>query len=97
LTERGLLSDTKDKVDLLRETLAFYGVSSESAWQEIWGARRSPCFETQPGAASAWVRQGELLSHKTACKPFDKSLFLQALDTIRSLTQDEESAMERSH
>jgi HTH-type transcriptional regulator/antitoxin HigA len=99
LTERGLLRETKDKVDLLRETLAFYGVSSESAWQEIWedpavAARRSPCFETQPGAASAWIRQGELLSHKIACKPFDKSLFQEALQAIRSLTREDPGKFE---
>ncbi len=93
LRDRGLIGKTEDKIDLLRETLAFYGVSSVSAWEEIWedpaiAARRSSCFETQPGAASAWIRQGELLSQKITCKPFDKSLFLQVLHAIRSLTQE---------
>jgi hypothetical protein len=78
-------------VALLRETLGFYGVSSVKAWQEIWNipavaARRSSCFESQPGAASAWIRQGELQAHKIECQAFDKSLFMQALQTIRSLT-----------
>ncbi|OPY81631.1 MAG: hypothetical protein A4E65_01081 [Syntrophorhabdus sp. PtaU1.Bin153] len=104
LTDRGLLHQTEDKTGLLREALAFYGVSSVGAWREIWenpaiAARRSPCFESQPGPASAWIRQGELQAHRIACKLFDKALFQHALQAIRSLTREEpekfESEMKR--
>lgn len=99
LAERGLLKETTDEVEMLRETLGFYGVSSVGAWQEIWenpavAARRSHCFESQPGSASAWIRQGELQSQKIACRPFDKVLFQKALQMIRSLTCEEPEKFE---
>src|SRR5512137_1561706 len=36
LQKRKYLSETNDKVQLLRETLAFYGVGSVDAWYELW-------------------------------------------------------------
>ena len=99
LTERGVLHPTGDDVELLRQTLAFYGVSSVASWEEIWetpavAARRSPCFESQPGPASAWIRQGELQAHKIACGPFDKAQFQRAIRAIRGLTREEPSRFE---
>jgi len=99
LTERGLIQPAGKDVELLRETLAFYGVSSVRAWHDIWdapavAARRSQCFETRPGPASAWIRQGELLARKMDCKPYDKERFQKALQTIRSLTREEPDVSE---
>lgn len=76
---------------LLREVLKFYGVGNVDAWRDIWdvpavAARRSSCFESRPGAASAWIRQGELQAHDVECQPFDKDRFKAALAQIRSLT-----------
>ena len=93
LAERSSIKNSDSPVAMLRETLGFYGVSSVKAWQEIWNipavaARRSSCFESQPGSASAWIRQGELQAHKIECQAFDKSLFMQALQTIRGLTRE---------
>ena len=67
LKERGLIKKSDNAVALLRETLGFYGVNSVGAWREVWitpavAARRSLCFESQPGPASAWIRQGEAAS-----------------------------------
>jgi len=99
LAQRGIINKSDNTVALLRETLSFYGVSSVNAWQEIWNipavaARRSLCFESQPGPASAWIRQGEVQAHKINCQAFDKSLFMQALQTIRSLTGEEPEKFE---
>ena len=65
LVKRKILPKLKDEVEQLRTVLAFYGVSSVAAWHAIWdepavAARRSSCFETCPGPASAWIRQGEI-------------------------------------
>ncbi len=92
LAERGFLRQSTNKVELLRETLAFYGVSSVKAWRDIWeepavAARRSHCFESQIGPASAWIRQGEIQAHGTNCQPHDKKRFEEALKTIRGLTR----------
>ncbi len=91
LTNRGLIQKSDNKALQLRETLKFFGVSSVSAWKEIWvepkvAARRSQCFESIPGHAATWIRIGEILAMDIECKPFDKALFKKALQTIRALT-----------
>jgi HTH-type transcriptional regulator/antitoxin HigA len=99
LTERKYLKPGQEKTELIREALAFYGVGSVSAWHELWdepaiAARRSQCFESQPGPASAWIRQGELQARETECKPFDRGRLQQALQTIRKLTREEPGIFE---
>lgn len=99
LIDRGFVEANKDRVLLLRNVLAFYGVVNTAAWQGVWeepaiAARRSPCFETQPGAASAWIRQGEILGHQIDCRPYDKDVFKDALHKIRSLTRDSAEVFE---
>jgi len=91
LIDRGCLEPQPDKVSMLREVLKFYGVVSVEAWFVIWelpavAARRSPCFETRPGDASAWIRQGELQVHEVECQPYNKTRFKEALQQIRGLT-----------
>jgi addiction module HigA family antidote len=99
LAERGYIKRAEKDADMLREILAFYGVSSVKAWHDVWdipavAARRSACFESQPGAASAWIRQGELQAQKMECKPYNKDVFQQALNTIRSMTRKEPDVFE---
>lgn len=91
LIARGVIPEVKDKVILLQETLKFYGVSSVEAWQDVWNApkvaaRRTNCFETEPGAASAWIRLGEIQAHQIDCAPFNKKKFEKAVRAIRKLT-----------
>ena len=91
LINRLALPKRKDKVEQLRAVLAFYGVSSVAAWHEIWdvpavAARRSPCFESCPGPASAWIRQGEIAGHAIHCTDFSKTKFQAAVQEIRKLT-----------
>lgn len=94
LVKRGVITACQDKALLLRETLSFYGVSSVHAWNSVWerpevAARRSSCFESRPGAASAWIRMGERRAQEIECAPFDKNRFQQALAEIRQLTREE--------
>ena len=93
LIEREVLSDTKDKTTLLRETLVFFAVSSTDAWHEVWtndnvAARRSQCFESDPGRTATWIRLGELQAAQIECKAYDKKRFLRAIHSIRGLTRD---------
>lgn len=99
LRERGYLKHEKTDPELLRETLAFYGVSSVEAWHDLWdepavAARRSLCFESSPGPASAWIRQGELQAQEIDCKPYNKEKFQEALKKIRTLTREEPKIFE---
>lgn len=94
LMNRGYIDDVRDKVTILRNILAFFGVSSVSAWADIWAvpavaARRSQCFETRLGHASAWIRQGELKAQDIECAPYDKKKFKEALEQIRLLTRED--------
>jgi len=91
LIQRNAIESQKDRVFLLRETLKFYGLSSVAAWRDIWAkpavaARRSQCFESRPGPASAWIRLGEIKAYRIDCLPFDKNNFIRAVKKIRSLT-----------
>lgn len=91
LIKREVLLDSKDKVALLHETLSFFGVSSVEAWNDVWmehdvAARRSQCFESQPGAIASWIRLGELRAQQITCKPFSKAKFERALKKIRLLS-----------
>jgi len=91
LTKRGVLPRPKDPVEQLREVLKFYGASSVEAWRRIWeapavAARRSPCFESKRGPASAWIRLGELQARAIDCRTFDRVHFKKALKQIRYLT-----------
>ncbi|MBW1706238.1 MAG: helix-turn-helix domain-containing protein [Deltaproteobacteria bacterium] len=93
LVKRGVLHRHKDRVEQLREVLKFYGVSSVEAWRQIWespavAARRSPCFESKAGPASAWIRLGELQARAINCRAFDKVRFKKALTEIRHLTRE---------
>jgi addiction module HigA family antidote len=91
LVARGEIPAQEDQALLLRETLAFYGVSSVDAWHSVWdqpavAALRSTCFESDPGSASAWIRMGERQAQKVECAPYDAVRFKEALHTVRNLT-----------
>jgi len=91
LINRGEVAEHKDKVLQFREILGFYGTSSVKAWHDVWdlpavAARRSPCFESRPGPASAWIRLGERAAQKVECADYDENRFKDALKEIRSLT-----------
>ena len=91
LIDRGEIAPQENKVLLLRETLRFYGVSSVDAWHAVWdkpavAARRSPCFESRPGPASAWIRMGERKAQQVECSPHAPQKFRESLIAIRDLT-----------
>jgi HTH-type transcriptional regulator/antitoxin HigA len=91
LVERKKVKQQEDGGDLLRATLAFFGVSSVEAWRAVWlrptvSFRRSRCFDLKPEVTAAWLRLGELEAIAIRCDPFDKARFRSALAEIRTLT-----------
>jgi len=93
LIRRGAIQKGADSSELLRNTLAFYGVSSVAAWHDLWvqpalAARRSACFETLPGPASAWIRLGELQAQGVECRPYNREQLIQAVAELRRLTME---------
>lgn len=96
LIRRGAIRKGADSSELLRNTLSFYGVSSVAAWHELWdrpalATRRSACFETRPGPASAWIRLGELQAKTVDCRPYSKEQLVKAIPELRSLTREKDA------
>lgn len=94
LIKRGVIEGTPDKISLLQNVLAFFGVASVEAWKEGWSNhqfafRKSPTFKGKDAMMATWLRLGELEAHRVECVPFDKTAFRTALDEIRSLTVEE--------
>jgi addiction module HigA family antidote len=98
LIKREVVSASADRVEVLRSVLSFYGVSNVPAWHDLWGhpqvaARRSACFESQPGAASAWIRLGELQAQECSCGTYDKAKFVSVLSVLRGKIETHTSAI----
>lgn len=98
LSTRGAISASGDPVEQLNSVLAFYGVCNVKAWRDLWekpavAARRSQCFESQPGATSAWLRLGQLQALKRTCSVYDKAGFVALLQEARQLTKASASAI----
>jgi HTH-type transcriptional regulator / antitoxin HigA len=94
LTKLGWLPQKKDKVSQLTEVLRFFGVASPEQWATVWrehqvAYRQTNRFETCAESVSAWLRKGEIEARQISCEPFDKKVFLEALDDIRELTMEE--------
>jgi addiction module HigA family antidote len=91
LIQRNAIVSKDDKTQMLREILKFFGVSSLSAWHNIWSkpavaARRSQCFETRPEAAATWIRLGELQVQKIDCQEYNRKKFYSVLEKIKTFT-----------
>lgn len=83
----------KNSVSQLIELLNFFGIASPEQWNvdgkiTSTAFRRSNKCKTSPEAISVWLRKGELEASKTACKPYDKKAFEQALAEIKELTNE---------
>lgn len=100
LTKRGAIIDSRNPVEQLNNVLAFYGVCNVKAWCDLWekpavAARRSQCFESQPGATSAWLRLGQLQSQKRTCMGYDKARFVALLQEARLWTKESPTAISK--
>lgn len=74
--------------------LNFFGVPTLSDWRKTYeqvlktsAFRKSPAFETEFGATSAWLRQGELEAGAITTKTWSPTRFEAALHNIRPLTR----------
>lgn len=88
----GWIDRFHDKGQQVAECLRFFAVASVPAWQstysEMAGAFRSSPKATMSGAAaSAWIRQGEILASKVESEPYNAPRLRQALASLRALTR----------
>ncbi|MHB8598900.1 MAG: HigA family addiction module antitoxin [Ktedonobacteraceae bacterium] len=91
MMRRGWIPTSTDKSQQVLEALMFFGVASPDAWQAIWECngiayRKSTAFNSNFGAVSAWLRQGELEAQMIDCAPYNEKAFRDALAGIRALT-----------
>lgn len=91
MVKLGWIPAADDRVTQLRHVLNFFGVASPQEWRGLWSGaqaafRRSPAFESDPGAVAAWLRKGELEAQRIACAPFDEARFKDVLVSVKELT-----------
>ncbi len=88
---RGWIPPCTNKSQQVLEVLKFFGVASPDAWQAIWESkviayRKSTALESNFGAVTAWLRQGELEAQEVECAPYNAEAFHDVLISIRTLT-----------
>jgi HTH-type transcriptional regulator/antitoxin HigA len=81
----------KNKPDLVRQVLRYFGVASPDEWRSVYGGmqvafRRTREEQSNVGAISAWIRCGEIEAEKIECPKFSKPRFQKAVQDIRTLT-----------
>lgn len=87
----GWIKGSKDKVELLREVLAFFGISSPELLDSVYRPatfRQSAVFASDPVAMAAWLRKGTLEALDIECNEFHETKLKEALIGIRPLTQE---------
>ena len=91
LIDRGHIKTAGDKRSIVRQALSFFGVSSVSAWRDVWGRpcaqyRGASAQKKHPGYVATWLRVGELAAESVPCEPYDPQRFQAVLRELRSLT-----------
>lgn len=89
LQKRGYLPKCSG-VELVRATLAFFGVATRNACSAVWATptayRKSSVHDVNPYALAAWLRIGELKSASIITEPFDRRALRAAIPELRALT-----------
>ena len=89
----GWIDDVKDKVAVIAQLLAFFGVASVEAWNQKWLCknssvlfRKSKSRDVDFHSLAVWLRKGEIDAEKIYHEKFDKKRFKESLQDIRKLT-----------
>lgn len=92
LAKRGAIPKLRPGGEAVSGLLSFFGVASIDAWHARQGAaqvawRRSPSFEGDAHALSAWLRLAEVEAGAQTCGPWREPAFREALGRIRRQTR----------
>jgi HTH-type transcriptional regulator/antitoxin HigA len=103
LAKRDVLpAEPADKSSRVEQLLAFFGVATVGAWQDVYADlacafRTTKAYEAEPGALAAWLRLGEIAAQDIYCEPYDRKRLEAALPRLRALTREEiDSAREQA-
>ncbi len=97
MAKRGWIKSSENKIQQLQEMLNYFGVATVEAWQGVWekaltgprfAFRQSAAFTSETGSIAAWIRKGQIDSQEIQCKPFRDTIFKEALEKIRGLTNE---------
>ncbi|GMQ80816.1 MAG: ImmA/IrrE family metallo-endopeptidase [Rhodothermia bacterium] len=88
----GFLPKVKDPSENVKNLLQYLGVSSPEQWEKLYtryevAFRRSSAFDVNDYSLGAWLRAGILGANQIRLAPFSKSKFVDALNSVRSLTR----------
>ena len=100
LKQKKILSDTKNVPKTVNELLAFFGVANRNAWNSYYGNiaaafRKSPSYESDPGAIAAWLRLAEIFAEEIEVDTYNAKKFRNSLNDIRNLTKEEPGTIEK--
>lgn len=80
--------------DLASKCLQYFNVPDVWTWKSKYkdltamtSFRKSTTIQSRPGAVSAWLRQGEILSQTIDCKPWNPERLKNSLEYLRPLTK----------
>jgi addiction module HigA family antidote len=95
MIRRGWIKPHTDRVALLREVLAFFGVAFPEAWPSVWDRmrkvaafRQGQSQEVDFAAIATWMRKGEIEGRLRNCGPYSPDKFRAAIDLVRTLTNE---------
>lgn len=91
MMHRGWIPSYTSEPQQVLETLRFFGVASPGAWQDVWEHkvivyRKSTALQSNFGAMTVWLRQGEIEAQGIETATYDADAFHDALMHIRDLT-----------
>ena len=74
--------------------LAWFGVASVDAWEDVYAElscafRTTKVFDAKPKALAAWLRLGEIAAEDIYCEPYDRKRLEAALPSLRALTRED--------
>ena len=92
LRKAGIVPKGRTNGNTVSRLLQFFGVASAQVWDEKY-ARLEPAFRHSPSFASkakhvaTWLRMGETQAYSAHIPTYDRDLFKEILQDVRSLTQ----------
>jgi HTH-type transcriptional regulator / antitoxin HigA len=92
LAKNGLVRRTRNRNELLKAYLAYFGVNNPQEWEERYADflertafRTSPSYQSKVGPLSVWLRQGEIEATRTQCGQWDGPALKRRLSDLRVL------------
>jgi HTH-type transcriptional regulator/antitoxin HigA len=89
-----LPAEPADKTSRVEQVLAWFGVASVDAWDDVYeelacAFRTSKAYEAKPRALATWLRLGEIAAEDIYCEPYERKRLEAALPSLRDLTRQD--------